>query len=81
MIDITEQDHNEVVAIGVGTEIYFADAAIERAKEVGSVNLIVPRSTFKLMAYLDDSPKWMEYACYPTLFTMQEYNEYCAKNP
>ena len=76
MLNITSQDHDEVVALCVDGDIYFGEYAKDKAKATGTVEGIIPRSVFKLVAHLDYHPKWDEYAEYPTLFTISEYNEW-----
>lgn len=84
-MDITEKNSDEVVGLYINGEVYFADTAKEKVKEC--VNIaeaqvgFVTRSVFKFMAYFDLSPRWEEYANYPTLFTKSEYKDFCARNP
>lgn len=76
-MDITKQDHDEIVALWINDVVYFDQQAIDKAKEHGKVDRIIPRSLFKLVSELDNHPKWIEYSKYPTLFTITEYNEWC----
>lgn len=80
-MNITKQDMEEIVAIQFGNDIYFAQTALDKAIELQDFTCLYPRATFKFMAEMDLSPKWAEYAEYPTIFDLKEYKEYCEKHP
>jgi hypothetical protein len=73
MNEITQEDMEDIIAIQFGDDIYFGQKAVDKAIELQDFTNLHPRSTFKFMAELDLSPKWAEYAAYPTIFTMKEY--------
>jgi len=79
-MNITDQDSDEIIAIQIGSDIYFGQAAIDKCIEAQGYNQLHPRSTFKFMAELDLDPKWNEYAKYPTIFRLREFKEFCNKN-
>ncbi|HEY2811799.1 MAG TPA: hypothetical protein VGJ00_10485 [Rhabdochlamydiaceae bacterium] len=74
-MNITEQDEDEIIAIQIGSDIYFGQAAIDKCIEVQRFNQLHPRSTFKFIAELDLDPKWVEYAEYPTIFKLSEVDK------
>lgn len=76
MTNITDQDEDEFIAIQIGSDIYFGQAAIDKCIEMQGYNCLHPRSTFKLMAELDLDPKWDEYAEYPTIFKLSEVDKF-----
>jgi hypothetical protein len=76
MLDITTEDDDQIVALYIKGEIYLGEGAIAKAKEVGTVDRIIPRSFFKFLKHFDDNIKWREYSGYLTLFTISEYNEF-----
>jgi hypothetical protein len=80
--NITQEDMEDIIAIQFGTDVYFGMKAVDRAIELGTFTNLHPRSTFKFMAMLDLSPKWAEYAAYPTIFTMKQFKDFesCLKN-
>lgn len=78
---MNDQDENEIVALYINDTIYLGQTAIEKAKEAGTVDGIIRRTIFKFMAEFDLDPKWAEYATYPTLFTMTEYNNWTRHEP
>lgn len=80
-MNITDQDHDEIVAIQIGTHVYFHQLAIDKVIEAGGFNNLHPRSTFKFMAEMDLDPKWAEYAKYPTIFDMKQYHAYARGVP
>jgi hypothetical protein len=76
MFNITEQDHDDVVALYINGDICLGPYAVEQARNHGKVDGYILRHVFKLMAEMDLNPKWAEYAEYPTLFTITEYNNW-----
>jgi len=80
-MNITDQDHDEIIAIQIGSNIYFHQHAIDKTIEAGGFYKLHPRSTFKFMAEMDLDPKWSEYATYPTIFTMKQYRDYASGVP
>ncbi len=76
MIDMTDKDFDEIVALLIGSDIYFGQLAIDKAKEKGQVDGIIKRCVFKFMADMDLDPRWEDYANSPTLFTISQYNEH-----
>ena len=76
-LTLSKEDYDEVVALIIQGEIYLAQGAIAKVNEVREVDGIIPRAMFKAIDHLDCNPKWREYASYPTLFTISEYNEWC----
>lgn len=79
MFNITEQDHDDFVALYINGDIYLGECAVKKALEHGTVDGIIRRCVFKLMAILDLSPKWAEYAEYLTLFSWKEFQEFLCK--
>lgn len=80
-MNITQQDMEEIIAIQFGDGIYFAQAALDKVRELQDYTCLHPRATFKFMAEMDLSPKWEEYAGYPTIFDLKEYRKYCEEHP
>lgn len=78
MFEITDQDHDEIIAINVNNIVYLGSMAIEMAIKHNNVDCVYGRSLFKLLAELDLDPRWAEYATYPTLFKMSELKIYCS---
>ncbi len=79
MLEITEADLDEVIAIRIGDEVYLGELAIDKVKEHKHVTCVYSRGVFKLLVELDLDSKWAEYAKYPTLFKMSELNEFTNK--
>jgi hypothetical protein len=52
MLDITTEDDDQIVALYIKGEIYLGEGAIAKAKEVGTVDRIIPRSFFKSIAVI-----------------------------
>lgn len=77
---MTEEDHDEIVAIQFGNNIYFGQQAIDKARELGGFTQLLSRWIFKFMANMDLSPRWAEYAGYPTIFKITKYKEYIEKH-
>lgn len=80
-MNFTDQDSDEIVALYINDVIYLGQAAIDKVHEVGKVDGIIKRAIFKFMAEFDLDPKWEEYANYPTLFTLTEYNAWARGEP
>jgi hypothetical protein len=76
---ISESDLDEIIAIQFGNEVIFGRAAIERALHQKNFTRVHSRAVFKLMSCMDLGPQWTEYAECPTLFSMQEYNNFIGK--
>lgn len=81
MIDITDSDRDEIVALYINGDIYLGMGAIDKAIAIGKVDGVIGRHIFKFMAQFDLDPKWVEYSKYPTLFTMTQLDEFCAEHP
>lgn len=79
MFNISDQDNDDVVAFYINGTIYFGQGAIDKVKEVGTVDGFIRRAIFKFMAEFDLGPAWEQYAASPTLFTMAEYNTWTKK--
>lgn len=77
----SDQDDDEIVALYINDTIYLGQTAIDKAKESGTVEGIIKRTIFKFMAEFDLDPKWAQYAAYPTLFTMTDYNAWTRGDP
>ena len=75
-MNITDQDHDEIIAIQFGNDIYLAQTAINKAIELQDFTCIYSRAMFKLMSIMDLDPRWGMYADAPTIFTMTEYREF-----
>lgn len=69
-------ENDEVVALYINGDIYLGPAAIKEALKHRRVDGYILRHVFKFMAEMDLDPKWSEYAEYPALFTITEYNEW-----
>jgi len=77
MINITDKDMDEIIAIQFGDDIYFGKTAVDKAIYLQDFQKIYSRAIFKFLFEIDLNPKWAEYAEYPTLFTLSEYNNFC----
>ena len=67
----------EIIAIRIGTHIYFGEAAIENVLETQQCDELYARGFFYLMASFDLSPIWKEWADNaPTLFLKSELKKY-----
>lgn len=75
---LTRQDieNDDVVALYINGNIYLGPTAVKEALKHGTVDGYILRHVFKFMAEMDLHPKWAEYAEYPTLFTITEYNNW-----
>jgi hypothetical protein len=80
-MQLTEQDSDEIVAIQFGSDIYFGQQAIDKAIELKDFTCLHSRWVFKFMAEMDLSPKWEEYANYPTIFKLSWYKRYASGEP
>ena len=76
MLTREDIDNDDVVALLIGSDIYFGQLARDNAKERGTVDGIIKRFIFKFMAEMDLDPRWIDYANSPTLFTITEYNHW-----
>lgn len=72
----TKEAHNEVVALEVNGDILFGDYAVSKALASRTVSRMFTREVFEFMAEMDLDPKWAEYALYPTIFLMSDYNNF-----
>lgn len=80
-MNLTEQDSDEIVAIQFGNDIYFGQQAVDKAIELKDFTKLHSCWVFKFMAEMDLSPKWAEYATYPTLFKISWYERYARGEP
>ena len=78
-MNITDQDHEEIVAIQFGQDILFGMSAVDEVRRTQNYTQLIPRSTFKFMAEIELDPRWAEYAEYPTIFSLKQLREWEGK--
>lgn len=76
MLNLLDSDYDEIIAIQIGSDIYFGQLAIDKGIEFNQVDKLFNRAIFKLLAHLDLDPKWEEYSSFPTIFTWTQYKEF-----
>lgn len=81
MLTREDIENDDVVALYISGDIYIGPAAVKKALEHGTVDGYILRHIFKFMVEMDLDPRWAEYAEYPTLFTMTDYNAWTRGEP
>ncbi len=80
MINISDKDHEEIIAIQIDNDIYFGQLAIAKVREIQRITRVHSRAVFKFMAEMDLGARWKEYSEFPTIFTAtNEYRNFIDK--